>query len=145
MNKVGMGLMVGVLFFGSACVGAHEEHEHGAAAPHLPAAPTASPLDAAQAGEQTLTGEVVDVFCYLSHPAEGLGPKHAGCAKKCIKSGLPVAIRVGDQLYLATMSDHNPANQKLADLAAEQVTVKGKVMERDGQRLIAITSVEKAQ
>ena len=105
---------------------AHEEHAHGAS------------------GAQTLTGEVVDVFCYLSHPAEGLGPKHAGCAKKCIKSGLPVAIKVGNQLYLATMADHNPANQQLAELAGRQVTVRGNVMEKDGQRLISIANVEQA-
>jgi hypothetical protein len=88
---------------------------------------------------------VVDVFCYLSHPKDGIGKGHAGCAKKCIKSGLPVAIKVGDQLYLATMSDHHPANQQLADLAAERVTVRGKVMELDGQRLIAVSSIEKAE
>jgi hypothetical protein len=110
------------------------EHDHGAATSQQ-AAPSGAPQ------EQTLTGEVVDVFCYLSHPAEGIGPKHAGCAKKCIGSGLPVAIKVGDQLYLATMADHSPANQKLVELAAKQVTVRGKVMEQDGQKLIAITDI----
>jgi len=87
----------------------------------------------------------VDVFCYLSHPKDGIGKDHAGCAKKCIKSGLPVAIKVGDQLYLASMADHTAANEKLAELAAEQVTVTGKVMEKDGQHLVAITSIEKTQ
>lgn len=116
----------------------HGGHEHGASAAGQQAATGSSQ-------EQTLTGEVVDVFCYLSHPKDGIGKGHAGCAKKCIKSGLPVAIKAGEQLYLATMEDHNPANQQLADLAAEQVTVRGKVMELDGQHLIAISSVEKAQ
>ena len=97
------------------------------------------------AGDQTLTGEVVDVFCYLSHGKEGLGKGHASCAQQCIQSGLPVAIKVGDQLYLATMADHNPANPKLASLAGKQVTVHGKVLEADGQHLIAITDVEDAQ
>jgi len=120
-------MVAGLLVVGMPVVWAHEEHEHGAT------------------GEQTLTGEVVDVFCYLSHGPQGLGKGHAGCAKKCIKSGLPVAIKVGDQLYLATMADHSAANEKLGDLAAEQVTVRGKTMEKDGQHLIAITSVEKTQ
>ena len=115
----------------------HGAHDHGAASMERQAA-------AGSLEEQTLTGEVVDVFCYLSHPKDGIGKGHAGCAKKCIKSGLPVAIKVGDQLYLATMADHNPANAQLAALAAERVTVRGKVMELDGQRLIAITSVETA-
>lgn len=135
--RSGVWLVAGLVTLGASVVAAHEAHEHGAAP-----APTAGE---AQAGEQTLTGEVVDVFCYLSHGAQGLGKDHAGCAKKCIKSGLPVAIKVGDQLYLASMADHTAANEKLADLAAEQVTVTGNVMEKDGQHLIAITSVEKAQ
>ncbi len=95
--------------------------------------------------EQTLTGEVVDVFCYLSHEKEGLGKGHAGCAKKCIESGLPVAIKVGDELYLAAMADHNPANKMLVTYAGEQVTVHGQVLEKDGQHLISITKLEKAK
>jgi len=115
------------LLGGVPAVWAHEEHAVGAS------------------GEQTLTGEVVDAFCYLSHGKEGLGKGHAGCAKKCIEGGLPVAIKVGDQLYLATMANHEPANKPLAAFAGQQVTVHGKLMEQDGQRLIAITHVEKTE
>ena len=127
MEKILGGLIVALLVASPAAGFAHEEHGAGAS------------------GAQTLTGEVVDVFCYLSHGKEGLGKGHADCAKKCINSGLPVAIKVGDQLYLASMADHTAANQKLADFAAQQVTVRGTVMERDGQHLIAISQVEKTQ
>ena len=113
------------LLLGGLCASAHEEHDQG--------------------GAQTLTGEVVDVVCYLSHGKEGLGKGHAGCAKKCIQEGLPVAMKVGDQLYLAAMADHTPANAKLAALAGQQVTVHGVVMEADGQHLITISKVEKTQ
>jgi hypothetical protein len=135
MAGIGMVLLVSV---GVNALGqAHEEHEHGGAA--LSSAP-------AQSGqEQTLTGEVVDVLCYLSHDKDALGKGHADCAKKCIGSGLPVAIKVGDQLYLAAMANHDPANKQLAEYAGEQVTVHGEVMEKDGQHLIAIESVKKAQ
>ena len=115
-------------------VWAHEGHEGGA---HEEVAENT-------AQEQTLTGEVVDVFCYLSHDKDGLGKGHADCAKKCIQSGLPVAIKVGDQLYLAAMATHDPANKRLAAFAGEQVTVHGQVMEKDGQHLIAINRIEKA-
>lgn len=121
---VGMGLVGGAL-----AVAADEAHEH----------------DQVASGQQTITGEVVDVFCYLSHGKDGLGAGHASCAKKCITNGLPVAIKVGNQLYLATNADHTPANTQLAQLAGQQVTVTGKVMEQDGQHLIAITKVEKSQ
>ena len=139
MNTAGrwvIAVMLGTLGAGSA-VWAHSEHEHGAA--------TAEPAAENTASEQTLTGEVVDVFCYLSHGAEGLGKNHAGCAKKCIGSGLPVAIKVGDQLYLAAMASHDAANATLVDFAGQQVTVHGKVMEQDGQHLISITKVEEAK
>jgi len=126
MKRVGVLIVVGALSLGPFEGLAHEEHAHGEA-------------------EQELTGEVVDVFCYLSHGEEGRGKGHAACAKKCIQGGLPVAIKVGDQLYLASMADHTAANQQLAELAAEQVKVRGKVMKRDGQRLIAISHVEKAE
>ena len=96
-------------------------------------------------GEKELRGEVVDVVCYLSHPDQGLGKGHADCAKKCILGGLPVAIKVGDQLYLASMADHTPANKALAEFAGQHVEVHGTVMERDGQHLIAISKVEKIQ
>lgn len=100
--------------------------------------------DSSGGGKQTLTGEVVDVFCYLSHHEKGLGPDHAGCAKKCIESGMPVAIKVGDQLYLAVMASHDPANKTLAAWAGKRVTVQGPVMEKDGQHVIAVVSVQPA-
>jgi hypothetical protein len=119
--------------FGSAgAAWAHEEHAGG----------TQEPVAENTATEQTLTGEVVDVFCYLHHGKDGLGKGHAGCAKKCIQSGLPVAIKVGDRLYLAAMASHDAANKALVDFAGEQVTVHGHVMEKDGQHLISITRVE---
>ena len=130
--------VVAVLVMSGGFVSAHEEHQHGAAGSNSEAAEAAP-------AEQTLTGEVVDVFCYLSHGKEGLGKAHASCAQKCIQNGLPVAIKVGDQLYVATMADHNPANAKLASLAGQQVTVHGTVLEADGQHLIAISSVEGAK
>ena len=139
-------VMLSMVVGGASSVWAAEEHEHGGHAhgahDHRSSAAAPESSVAGAAKEQTLTGEVVDVFCYLSHPAQGIGKDHAGCAKKCIKSGLPVAIKVGDQLYLATMADHTAANEKLAELAAQQVTVTGTVMELDGQHLISITQIE---
>ena len=44
--------------------------------------------------EVTVTGEVVDMSCYIDHGATG--EKHAACAKKCIASGLPAGIKASD-------------------------------------------------
>ncbi len=83
---------------------------------------------------QTIKGEVVDLMCYLDHGAKG--DKHKGCAKKCIESGGPVGLLTADdQLYLI-IGDHAPINKELADKAAQTVTLKGKVVERNGMKMI---------
>jgi hypothetical protein len=82
---------------------------------------------------QTITGEVVDLMCYLDHGAKG--EKHKGCAEKCISGGGPVGILSGDQVYLI-IGEHAPMNKELAAKAAQTVTVKGKVVERSGMKMI---------
>ena len=51
-------------------------------------------LDASASKE--ITGEVVDMMCYVDHNA--MGDKHSGCAAKCIKGGGPVGI-VSDGVF----------------------------------------------
>jgi len=88
----------------------------------------------AEGDTQTIQGEVVDLMCYLDHGAKG--EKHKACAEKCIKSGGPVGILTsGDQVYLV-VGDHKPINKELAAKAAENVTVKGKVVEKNGMKMI---------
>lgn len=89
---------------------------------------------------QSLTGEVVDMMCYLDHGAKG--EKHKGCAEKCIKGGGPVGLLSGDQLYLV-VGDHAPINDELAAKAAQTVTLKGKVVERNGVKMLANAKLEK--
>ncbi len=88
---------------------------------------------------QTVTGEVVDLACYLNEGASG--PGHRECAQKCISSGLPVGIKSGDTVYVAISSEHGPANATLAPLAAKQVVAQGAVSERNGVHLIAIKKI----
>ncbi len=93
------------------------------------------------AQEKTVTGEVVDLMCYLDHGAKG--EKHKGCAGKCIKSGGPVGLLTSDdQLYLV-IGDHKPMNDELADKAAQTVTLKGKVVERNGMKMIENAQLQK--
>lgn len=90
--------------------------------------------------EQSITGEVVDLMCYLDHGAKG--DKHKGCAQKCIKSGGPVGLLSNDQLYLV-IGDHKPMNDELADKAAQTVTLKGKVVERNGMKMLENAQLQK--
>jgi hypothetical protein len=90
---------------------------------------------------KTVKGEVVDLMCYLDHGAKGA--KHAECAETCIKSGGPVGILTSDnQLYLI-IGEHKPINDQLAPLAAKTITVKGKVVERDGMKMIENAEIVK--
>jgi hypothetical protein len=88
---------------------------------------------------QTIKGEVVDLMCYLDHGAKG--DKHKGCATKCISSGGPVGLLSGDQLYLV-IGDHKPINDVLAEKAAQTVTLKGKIVERNGMKMIENAELE---
>ena len=90
-------------------------------------------------GIQTITGEVVDLACYLGHGASGAA--HQQCAQKCISEGLPVGIKSGNQLYLVIGSDHTPANKTLAPLAAKTVVAEGEVTEQNEVHLLALKKV----
>ena len=93
-----------------------EEHEHGDAA-----------------ATKTLTGEVVDMMCYVDHGASG--EKHAACAAKCIKGGGPVGIVSDGKAYLVVGS-HKPMNDELAPLAGKTVTLKGKMASNGGVSML---------
>src|SRR5512140_1858410 len=94
----------------------------------------------APAQTKSITGEVVDLMCYLDHGAKG--DKHKGCAEKCIKSGGPVGLLSGEDLYLV-IGDHKPMNDELAAKAAQTVTLKGKVVEKNGMKMIENAEVVK--
>jgi hypothetical protein len=87
-----------------------------------------------------IKGEVVDLMCYLDHGAKG--EKHEACARKCIEGGGPVGLLSGDDLYLV-IGDHQPINDQLASKAAEMVTLKGKVVERNGMKMIENAEIKK--
>lgn len=116
---VGAGLMV------AGQVRAADEHKHHEEAP----------------ASVTIKGEVLDLGCYLSHGASG--EKHADCAVTCIESGLPVGLKGEDGKTYVVIGEHKPINKELAKYAGKTVTLKGKVTERDGIRLLANAEVVK--
>jgi len=75
------------------------------------------------AATKEVTGEIVDMMCYVDHNA--MGEKHASCGEKCIKSGAPVGI-VSDGKAMLVVGAHKPMNDELAPLAGKTVTLKGK-------------------
>jgi len=103
---------------------AEEQHEHG--------------KDAAASKE--VTGEVVDMMCYVDHNATG--DKHAACGAKCIKSGGPVGIVENGKAYLV-VGEHKPINEQLADSCGKTITLKGKLTERGGIALLENAEIVK--
>ena len=96
--------------------------------------------DKAEAKTQTVKGEVVDLMCYLDHGANG--EKHQGCARKCIEGGGPVGLLSGNDLYLV-VGDHQPMNKELGPLAGQTVSLKGKVVEKHGMKMLENAEIEK--
>ena len=97
--------------------------------------------DLAAGGTKKITGEVVDMACYVDHNAAG--EKHADCAKRCITSGLPVGLKTDDGKTYLLIGEHKPLNSELAQYAAKKITVEGKVASRDGIYMIENAVIQK--
>jgi hypothetical protein len=98
--------------------------------------------DEAASGEGvTVTGEVVDMACYIDEGASGA--EHADCARTCIKLGLPVGIKTSDGKTYLLIGEHKPMNDQLAPLAAKIITVKGTAVSRDGFNMIENAEIVK--
>jgi hypothetical protein len=90
---------------------------------------------------KTVTGEVVDLMCFVDH--NSTGDKHAACAAKCIKGGGPVGISSQGKTYLV-VGEHKPMNDQLAELAGKTITIKGKLAEREGISMIENAEIVKS-
>jgi hypothetical protein len=88
-----------------------------------------------------VTGEIVDMMCYVDHNA--VGEKHGqSCGAKCIKSGGPAGIVSDGKAYLV-VGEHKPMNDQLAEYCGKTVTLKGKMAERGGIAMIENAEIVK--
>jgi len=91
--------------------------------------------------EKTVTGEIVDMMCYIDHNA--VGDKHGqSCGAKCIKNGGPVGIIENGKAYLV-VGEHKPMNDELADSCGKTITLKGKLAERGGVAMLENSEIVK--
>ena len=92
----------------------------------------------------TLTGEVVDMACYMAHPETGHGPSHRKCADTCLKKGMPMGLLAADKQVYLLLEDHdNPKPYAtLKDKAAETVTVEGEKVTQNGMQGIVVEAVK---
>ncbi|HEY2713859.1 MAG TPA: hypothetical protein VGI60_15200 [Chthoniobacterales bacterium] len=109
----------------------------------LAASPLAFAADAEHGegtGTKEVTGEIVDMMCYVDHNATGA--KHAECAAKCIKNGGPVGILSDGKAYLV-IGEHKPMNDELSSLAGKTVTLKGKMATNGGVSMLENAEIVK--
>lgn len=88
----------------------------------------AAPMRAA-----TLTGEIVDTFCYAN--SQIAGPAHTACALKCAKAGMPLALLddTTHRVYLLLPEkDAGPLPPALVAMAGKRVSIDGDVLPTHG-------------
>ena len=96
--------------------------------------------------EATISGEVIDVACYLSGGARG--PDHVECGKACAKAGGSLGILTADgKVYVSLLPDDhkNNPNHLLLDHVGHDVDAKGYVRVKGGVNGIMIRSVAMAK
>jgi hypothetical protein len=92
----------------------------------------------------TVTGEVVDVSCYLQLGKRG--PAHVACGMKCIANGQPIGLLdAADTLYILFPEEHHPRRDGQVDLkrvflplVSKTVTVSGMMTEIRGYRALFV-------
>ncbi len=100
------------------------------------------------AKETTVTGEVVEVSCYLAHGDQGKGDAHMTCAQHCATAGSPLGILTDNgKLYVSLLPDDHKTgpNAILMDHIAHKVSATGIVRSKNGVQGMMITKVEMAE
>ncbi len=91
----------------------------------------------------TVKGVVIDTACYA---AGKHGPEEAGCTKMCLNMGVPASFLTegGEVLVLLPPADAGEmdAFKSLKAHAAQEVSITGMVMERDGLKAMMVMMVE---
>lgn len=94
--------------------------------------------------EMTITGQVVDLNCFVTNGASGAG--HKACADACAKAGVPLGILSSDGTIYVPVSSKpgDPQNAKLAAFTEGKVKVTGTHRMANGLHTIEIKTVAAA-
>ncbi len=106
---------------------------------------TVSGAEAATGKRVTVTGEIVDTWCYVTEIMYGLGTAHHQCAIWCAIGGIPVSVLGEDgNVYVVLKVEGdgtNVANPRIINIQTHKVTVDGDLYERDGVKYLIVTQV----
>jgi len=94
--------------------------------------------------DMTITGQVVDLNCYVTNGASGAG--HKTCGEACAKAGVPLGILSSDGTIYVPVSSKpgDPQNPKLAAFVEGKVKVTGTHRMSHGLHTIEIKTVAAA-
>jgi len=112
--------------------------------PTEPAKPAAKP--ATEKGV-TIKGEVIDLVSYATSGTLGSTPNGKEIITANAKGGNPLGIleKGTGEVYIVTMKQANtPANTMLLPFVGIQITAKGDVYRKGGQRLLVMTTIGKS-
>jgi len=105
----------------------------------------AAAADAPAPKRVTVTGEVIDSWCYLSEIMWALGSAHHQCAVWCAAGGIPVGILGEDEQVYIVLKREDDANvlenPRIMRVQTDKVTVSGDLYERDSVKYLAIDQV----
>jgi hypothetical protein len=92
----------------------------------------------------TLTGEVVDLACYMGHGVSG--EKHKQCAVTCAAGGAPIGLLTEKGVVYLIMPPHDNKDgfNKAKEWAGTKVILTGNVYERGGIKSIEVASAKQA-
>ena len=96
----------------------------------------------APATAAAVSGEIVDLSCYLGHGAKGAA--HKECAATCIANGGPMGLlTTTGTLYVLTMNHEKvDAFNQAKKYAGDKVKVTGPSSMKNGTRALQIDGVE---
>jgi hypothetical protein len=91
---------------------------------------------------KTVTGEILDMKCYMASGAHGDG--HKECAATCINGGAPMGILTDDgKVYLLIEGSKNAdAYDEAKKFAGEKVTLTGTFSDKNGVQALIVTEVK---
>jgi hypothetical protein len=101
---------------------------------------------------KTLTGEPIDVQCYMTRPT-GFGAGHAACAARCLERGLPAGLLVAEkdeegadkkQVYLLIAAGERTLKDLIGENFGKQVNATGRLTDKDGIKVLQVETIATA-
>ncbi|HIG16572.1 MAG TPA: hypothetical protein EYQ31_04360 [Candidatus Handelsmanbacteria bacterium] len=95
-------------------------------------------------GVKIVTGEVIDIACYVRHDATG--PKDVKCALNCAELGMPLGIleEGTETIYLIIPAGHGAPKEAVVGFIGQHVTAKLMIFRNGGLNSAEVMSIAAA-